>query len=259
MPEIRSAFFKAGLASLIISLSGITHAEVYTLNTDFQDTQPKFIKTSQGFTGVCVEILQALKQRLEHHDLTIAMPDRFTPIKRIRKKLLSGQTDMYCGFARTEDREKHFGFAETPLYPVQNIGISRAEDQLTLNKLQDLKQQNIKTSTLFGTNTYHYLKDEQKLNMGPSPTAPEEGLALVQAGRTDFFVYHSLGLPWMLKQSPFRDELQLQPVILREYHHWMMLNPNLDKQYQVLINQELNALKQQGILASILHKYTRTD
>jgi hypothetical protein len=65
------------------------------LRTEFQDTQPKFIKNpDSSFGGLCLELMAILEKKA---GIRISYPNLFVPISRITQDLAAGNIDIYFG------------------------------------------------------------------------------------------------------------------------------------------------------------------
>jgi len=241
------------LLSVFPTISSLADAQ--ELKTEFQDTQPKYIKTETGFEGVCVDIMHELQKRLSNHGMSIVFPRSFTPPKRIRAHLAEGTTDLHCGAARSKKREKIFGFSKQPLYLVNTVVVGRADETIEIRSIDDLIKSQASVSTVYGTNTHRLLSSQNGLLLGPIPRGPEGGLSMVEKGRTRFFIYHDLAIVWIIKQSGKESLFRIQPAVLRHYSHWMMYSPHLDQSVRQLIEDELQELHKSGASETIMASY----
>ncbi len=219
---------------LPLGVSPLATAE-QTLTTDFQDVQPKYIRTGNKFNGICIDILKGLNKRLSHYGYIILFPNNFTPIKRIRANLYEGTTDLHCGAARTEEREKTYAFSEKPLYDIKTVMVGRADSPFNIQSMDDLVASKGRLSAVYGTNTHKFISSLNNVTLGPIPKEPFDGLLLVGAGRTDFFVYHDIGIKYMIKMTNKNNSYKIQPYIFRHYQHWMMYSPNLNVKIRKII------------------------
>ena len=228
------------------------------LKTEFQDVPPKYIKTDMGYEGVCVDIINALQKGLSIHGLSITFPENFTPPKRIRSNLAKGTTDLHCGAARSKARENIFEFSEKPLYSVNTVVVGRANETLDIRSMKDLIRSQANVSSVYGTNTQKFLSSQNGLLLGSVPHESESGLSMVENGRIRFFVYHDIGIFWLIKKLKKESLLKIQPAVLRQYSHWMMYSPHLDQNVKQLVEDELQKLHESGSIKTIMKSY-RTD
>ncbi|MEN8190510.1 MAG: transporter substrate-binding domain-containing protein [Thermodesulfobacteriota bacterium] len=225
------------------------------IKTEFQDVQPKYIKTETGYAGICVEIIDELRKGLSRYGLNIVSPESFTPPIRIRSHLAEGSFDFHCGAARNKAREKTFGFSEKPLYSISTIVVGRADETLTIHSMDDLVKSQAAVSSVRGTNTAKLLSSRDGLLLGPMPSESESGLAMLKNERIRFFVYHDLGIHWLLKKMDRARIFRIQPAVLRQYSHWMMYSPRLDPDIRQLIEKELERLHNSKVIKEIINRY----
>ena len=225
------------------------------LKTEFQDVQPKYIKTKTGFKGICVDIMEELQKGLNKHGLSIGFPKDFTPPKRIRSNLTEGITDLHCGAARSKAREKIVIFSRQPLYAVKTVVVGKSDETVDIRSMDDLIRSQASVSSVFGTNTQRWLTAQKGLALGSMPQESVGGLSMVENGRIRFFVYHDIGIFWLMKKLRKESLFKVQPAVLRHYSHWMIYSPHLDQSVKQLIEDELQKLHKSGAIKTITDFY----
>ncbi len=256
---MRGYFYLAVMVTALSMNMSQALAKETILYTEYQNVKPKYIESDKGIRGICVDILQALNQHLKPYGYVIQQPEQFTPIKRIRANLLEGKTALHCGAAKTKEREKVYTFSEQPLYDINTVMLGIADSPFNIRSLEDLANSKAKLSAVYGTDTHRFIASLKGIKLGPHPKEPEDGLLLVEAGRTDFFVYHDLGLKYMLKELNKKNTYVIQPYVFRHYSHWMIYSPLLDRHIKTIIENELSRLHQSGEIRSIINAYTSSS
>lgn len=245
------------LFALVLGAGAIVPASItaQVLKTEFQDVEPKYIQTASGYSGICVDILEELQKGLNKHDLQIIFPKNFTPPKRIRSNMAAGITDLHCGSARSKAREKMFYFSRQPLYPVNTVVAGRAAEPLEIQSMNDLISSQAVVSSVHETNTHKLLRSQKGLILGPGPRNSMNGLDMLEKERIRFFVYHDLGIFWLIKKTKKESLFRIQPANLRHYAHWMIYSHHLEQSVRQLIENELEKLHNSGVIESIVTRY----
>jgi ABC-type amino acid transport substrate-binding protein len=106
------------------------------LRTAAQPNTPKFYRDNGTLTGISYDIIQAI-QRADP-TLRFSGYEQELPTKRIEKMLEQGQLDVYVGFLVTPARQHSFDFIDVPLFSPRIRLLSRKDDQLTIQSLDEL-------------------------------------------------------------------------------------------------------------------------
>ena len=94
----RPSALSSGLLLPLLAGTALAQAEPLVLKTEYQDTQPKYIRHADGsFSGLCVELLERIGQVA---DIRFEQPGDFVPRRRIEHNLGTGQIDLHCGLRK---------------------------------------------------------------------------------------------------------------------------------------------------------------
>ncbi len=232
-----------------------SHVQGFEISTAYQDTAPKFIMSDDGLvSGICVDIFAALEA--QNSEIHFSWPKYFTPLKRIFYGLQEGSLKVYCGAGFSEDRAKKMLYSDLPLYSVSTLLAISKNNNKVYSSINDLKSDaNLRFTAITSTSTHHLLT-KLGLNMPKHYLKTvEQGLGIVLRDEGSVFVYHSLGLKYVLANNKKWQSLKLMPISLRNYQHWMVFNKRIRKEHLDAINSGLKALRDKKIIEKIVLKY----
>ena len=182
------------------------HAMGMELKTVYQkDSPPKYIHESDQVFGLCVDIINALNSRLREHNIRIVSIDNEMPFARLRKHLELGEIDVFFGLTKNKEREKlyryanhlyeiYYTFAKLKLNPFEYTGEASLQDKLV--------------GVLRGTNSAKIISRIQEVKVSKINTVPT-ALKMLMLKRIDLVYYHNLGLEWNIKQSEYKNDLEI--------------------------------------------------
>lgn len=239
-------------AWLIVGLTSVG-AEPLILNTEFQDTQPKFISRADGsFGGLCLELMALMEQKSEFR---FSYPKEFVPVGRISGDLRSGSIDVYFGLAKTAQREKDFKFVGELSRTRYQLVARRGDPLLGLASLEQFRTTGLPIMAIRGTAQANYDQATLGLPIEDAPTAVETALLQLKAGKASVFGYYDLGNAWFLATAECRDHLAPVPIVLDEDAQWLCARATLPQATVTRISQVLEGGKMAPEWTAVMKKY----
>lgn len=113
-------------------------ADAVEVRTAPQNSQPKFIKGEDGFSGLCIDIFKAI-ERVDP-SLKFSEMKEYVSLPRIEALLEDGSLDAFCGTAKTEARKARVDFIEVPIYVTHSVLAARADDPADIGSFDDLRK-----------------------------------------------------------------------------------------------------------------------
>lgn len=230
-------------------------AQTKPVRTDFQDTQPKYVKNVDGsFSGLCLDLLSLIEK---NSSIKFTHGSDFVPQKRIIARLTDGETDVHCGFAKTPEREEALNYAE-PLYNVSYVLVARADDTVIVSSMEDVKKLGRDGSVLgvFGTSSNDKLR-KMGLAVDDAGKDTDVNLDKLLAGRGRFFVYHDLGTVYEMNQPKYKGKFKLVPVDIESYQHWLVFSKKAPESLKNEMLQVIKKLKASGDWGKVTSKYVK--
>ena len=242
---------------LLSLLAGATwaHAAPLVLKTEYQDTQPKYIRLEDGrFSGLCVELLEHIGQAA---DIRFEQPGHFVPRRRIEHNLATGQIDLHCGLRKPPRIAPGASatFSE-PLYQVAHMVVGRQDESLRINSFDELRALKDDPAVLavFGTSTAYALK-RQLERVDDTARTVEVNFRKLISGRGRVFVHHDLALAYELQNSPLATQLRIVGSDFMPYDHFIAYSPLLPADTRTRIDDAIRNLKGTGEWAAVLARY----
>lgn len=228
-----------------------------TVTTFYQNSYPKYVQSNGGFSGLCMDIINAVEAKTGIKVVNKGVPDNaFRPLKRIQVDISKGNIDVFFCLARNANREKHFDYISTPLYEVNHVVAVRSGEFPNIRSLDDIRELGPATMlTNFGTATERFLKKQGGLNVDATADSLELNLRKLLLGRGDFVYFHDIGLYSTIRQKFPNAPIDVLPAKFRSYSHYLVVSKKVPPRLKAALERALAELKQDGTLASIIEKY----
>lgn len=242
------------MALMMVMYGVISYSAETTLRTEFQDTQPKYIKNSnKSFSGICVELMNLISKDT---GIKFVYPADFVPTKRIASDLESGETDIHFGLKKTEERKKTMIFSE-PMYTVSYVVLARKDDTLKINSLDELKKFKKEDTILsvFGTGSTDFLKNSENLTIDAGGTDVETNIKKLATGRGRVFVSYDLALYYELKRNSDKDKVKVVGKGFEPYEQYVVFSKKADPKLIEKVSNSIKKLKANGEWQKIVDKY----
>jgi ABC-type amino acid transport substrate-binding protein len=234
-------------------IPGFVAAETF-LQTAFQHSLPKYIQENGTISGICYDIITELNTRLRDKHICIIYPfteSPFIPWKRMQIYLKDGDLDIIFGMAKNKKRQRQYIFSRQSLYTVHSVFAQPADSPFQYHSFSDLKGKQI--IAVRGTKTAKMLLKNPEITISLTHT-PTASLQMLLAGRGDLAFYHDLGLAYIIKKHGWQDKIKLEASV-EEYDHFIAYNKKIPLTVREQIDTELKAIKRDGTMKEILHRY----
>lgn len=225
-----------------------------TLLTASQNSQPKYFPPSNPQRGLCGDIYDYLRLRMARYGISLEDDRQPLPISRILDDVLTGRRHIYCGAGRNSERERLYHFSENPLYTVANILITHQDNQKGPVTLLDLAMAEIRIGTFANTSSARWLQKQPGLVVDENYTDLRAALQDVSTGSLQYFFYHDLGLDHLMRNTKGHKARK----VARQYRtkfHWMLMTRKLPEPVLHLINREITAMIDLGVIEKIRQDY----
>lgn len=237
---------------LLVFLAMPLGAQV-TLRTEFQDTQPKFIKGSEGkFSGLCVEMLGLIEK---HSEFRFTYPGEFIPIGRIGEDLKAGRIDVYAGLVKTPQREGQIVFLAELFTTRYQILARKGDPALKFTTVAQLQQAKIPLLVIPGAGPAVYYQSIPGLLFEDAPASVETTLKRLAAGQGRLFAYYDLANDWFLDTLGYRSTLAAVPLRLDTDVQYLCVSNALDPAVTARLGQVVEGVKKTPAWAALMKKY----
>jgi polar amino acid transport system substrate-binding protein len=253
MMKARNLLF--GACTLFIA-GASAMAQSMPMRIDFQDTSPKYIKNANGrFSGLCLDLMSLIEQ---NSNIKFTYGSDFVPPKRIIARLMDGETDVHCGFAKTPEREGTLNYAEA-IYDVNYVLVARAEEPAAVSSMEDVKKLGKDGVVLgvFGTSSNDKLR-KMGLTVDDGGKDVEVNFSKLLLGRGRFFVYHDLGTLYEMNQPKYKGKFKTVPVDIESYQHWMVFSKKASPGLVAETLRVIQKLKASGEWGKVTSKYVKS-
>lgn len=240
------------LVILQLFLFSNAHADP-SLRAAIQNSQPKYIVTSDGMEGMCSDIYKRLRERLTQRDIELQIDAAFTPIKRILSRLEHGNVDLFCGAGRNKKREQRFIYSTAPIYLVANVVAAHKDDPYTPASIQQMSDDGVTVGALFGTSSAAYLKNHSGIKVFDRFHDLDEPLRWIGAKKLRLFYYHDLGLNYLVKHSPH--PLRVVKTKFRTTPQWIIFSKKTPAHLVNIMDKEISEMVATGEMKQITKKY----
>ncbi|GHF20312.1 hypothetical protein GCM10017044_13940 [Kordiimonas sediminis] len=243
---------------LLISLAGMQNpvAADQTIRFLAQDAEPKYIfRDSLG--GLCGELYSEIAERIGAHGFQAELPSVGVPIKRILMDLRDGRGHVYCGAGgRHTEREQLYIFSKEPIYKITMVAVKRADDPLSLKRIENLTGDNALILTPFGTSTASWLQSHKQLKVDDQFRDVEHAISLVAGGRWGrVFYYHDLAAIYAIRRQGLGDRTEMLAFEHNSFDQWMLYSRHLPREKRDAIEGVIADMRADGTLRRITSEY----
>ena len=241
------------MLGVLVSGTVPASAELLWLRTAFQDTASKVVRHADGtFGGICVDLMNLIEK---NSNFRFLRPTQFVSLKRIELGLSSQSVDVYFALLRNPERAQICRYLE-PLYSVHYVIVGRADDQVTLRGVDDLKRVAGKGPllTVFGSQLGTYIQS-LGLVADDGAVTVEQNLGKLLSRRGRFFLYQDIAVHQALAQPPFAGKLRVFPLVLRTEELWLVSSFGVGAAVNDGLKAVVHRLKASGEWKSVVDRY----
>lgn len=236
-----------------------TQVHALELYADIQDTQPKYDLKDNKASGLCIDIYNEFNKRLANQDIHIKVAtNEYTPAKRVSKRLAKNEAQIHCGKAWNKKRAQKFKYSKEPLYQAKYIVAVHDEDKRLddVDTIEELVSSKEIIGALLGTNGPHYLYknglDKKYMHETVSIT---EGLQKVINGDISGYMYHDLGLEYIIRHREDSDKFRILDASFYDYEHFLLYSQSVSDETIAAIDVVLKAMTEEGVIQEFRDKY----
>ncbi|WP_374583819.1 substrate-binding periplasmic protein [Pseudoduganella sp.] len=248
------------LLSILLALPFISpvanSAELAAVRVAAQsDSEPKFIAHGNLVSGICIDIFRAI----ENTDSGIKFigEQSWMSLKRIEAMVAAGQLDAVCGLIRNEERAAAYRIPETPLFTVAYHFLVRADDQVNVKNLDEVRK--LKNNGVIlvngGSGAVTFLKNAGNLKIDSLASSTARNIEKLLAGRGRFFYYRQPGLNSEIRKAGHEGKVRILPTVFDAQVFYMMLGPHMPKETEARLVQALARLNERGELKQIAERW----
>ncbi len=225
------------------------------LRTAAQESEPKFIKKAGGseIAGICVEVMRAI----EKIDSSIKFKgdQEFKPFNRIEIELESGELDVFVGAIKNKERELKYTYASVPIYHTRNIIAVRIDDDIKLDKLEDIKKLQDNVILVNRGNAQADTLKQEGYNVNDDGKLAEQNIKKLLAKRGRFWYQDEISLKAALKDNKVQDQIKILPNNFDESGRYLAFSKKIPSETIGKIESALRVLTRSGELGKIFSKY----
>lgn len=166
--------------------------------------------------GVCVEVFQAIER--SERGLRFTGWNQPMSLPRVESALVENQIDVFCGLIRTPAREAKFNFIDVPVYTVRHRIAVRADDDVQVRSLDDIRKlgpDNV-VIVLKGTAHEELLRRFGGLSLDASAQNLDVNLRKLLHGRGRFLYHTENALLRYIEMEKLGGQIKLLPAVLKE-------------------------------------------
>jgi polar amino acid transport system substrate-binding protein len=229
-----------------------------------EDASPRYTteKTEDGHlivNGLCIDILRAIERVAP--DIKFSGDQIPLPLRRVQMSLETGDIDVYCGLNKSQEREKQFIFLEPPLYKVNYKVAVRADDDVQIRSLDDIRKlgENGRILVMNGSDSQFKLQSFPGLKIDSDGADQATNLRKLIARRGRFFYRHEQGLRAEIIAQGLSDKIRILPNSLGEEFQYFLISKKAPPEIVNRIRAAIVKIKNTGELARIRAKYWIMD
>ncbi|MYN10908.1 substrate-binding periplasmic protein [Pseudoduganella aquatica] len=253
-PARLAARCRVALAALVC-LAGPAHAGPLVLRTAAQDNNTLKYELRAKRKGICVDVIKAL----ERTDPALHFSGWTQPMSlpRIESALAEGQLDAFCALIRTSAREARFGFIDIPVYTVRHTIAVRADDQVVVNSLDDIRKLGPDNVIIVSKGTAHEskLQHEKGLRVDATSRDTDVNLRKLLNKRGRFYYHTESALRRYIADEQLKGMIRLLPTVFSEETLYFAVSPSLPPPATEQLRQALRKLAERGELQKIYASY----
>ncbi len=235
--------------------SVLTTASALEIRTAAQDSQPKFVKETNGIGGLCIDIFKAI-ERIDP-ELKFSPLKDFVPLPRIEDSLSTGNLDAFCGLAKTPSRQTKFDFIETPLYMTHSVLAARSDEKADPQSFDDLRKLGAEAVIMVVTQTVHaeVLAAQPGLKVDAGAKDTSLNLQKLIAGRGRFVYHNDFALVDEIQRDKLADKVKILSGSFASEGRYLVVSKLAAPGVKLKLTAAIEKLAKSGELAKIFQGY----
>jgi polar amino acid transport system substrate-binding protein len=233
-----------------------TAAPALTLRTMSQDGYAgKFNLADPAKPGMMIEVIRAIERA--DPSLKFSGLENGGPLNRVEYELVDGRIDVFFGMAKTDSRNEKFVFLDTALYQTYYQLAARADDELKVQSMDDIRILGndgvILINTSESNSSFLVGLGGLVLDKGSSSTA--SNLSKLVSGRGRFYFGSTLSLVEEIKVQKLGNKVKLLPLKFLHTNIYAVFSKKAAPEAIRRVRSILEALEKAGELKRIYQKY----
>lgn len=253
---MRKKFFKY-LFFIIFSIN--IFAQITELKTGAQESEPKFFKlrSHKDIIGICIDTIRAIEQI--EPSIKFVGDQNFIPMRRIEKELERGNLDVFFGFIRTKEREDKYIFIDIPIYYVKNILVSRKNDFIIIENLEEIKKlDNNLILMASGVAQARTLK-EKGYNIDDNGKTLNANLNKLFTNRGRFIYQSEIEMLSAIKNENAEEKIRIHPIQSEKEGRYIAFSKNTPIDVLEKVTKAMKILRDNGELDRIFKIYVYSE
>ncbi len=216
---------------------------------------PKWIPHDTGWQGYCPDLFAALHE--QDPALRFDIRAHAMPQKRLEAALLAQQVQVICTLTRIPHREGHFAFVEPALYRLPYALAARADDPVTVQSWDDVRQLGKDGTILLNhdSSRVSVLSALGGLTLRTEGVSTEANLRMLLAGRGRFFYFPRVNLLAAAQQMGIAGKIKLLLPDAEAQPYHLLIHPQTAAAERERLERALAALAQAGTLHRIAERW----
>jgi ABC-type amino acid transport substrate-binding protein len=225
------------------------------LRTAAQDNNTIKFNLKGKRKGICVDVFQAI-ERIEP-GLRFTGWDQPMSLPRVESALAENQLDVFCALIRTPARAAKFNFIDVPVYTVRHRIAVRADDDVQVRNLDDIRKLGPGNVVLVLKGTAHeeMLRRYGGLALDASAQNLDVNLRKLQHGRGRFLYHTENALLRYIDKEKLGGQIKLLPAVLKEDNLLFAVSRSLPAATADMLRGALQQLADRGELKKIYANY----
>lgn len=246
---------QAYCALVLLLVSVYSTSAALEVKTVAQESPPKYIYENGRMSGLCVDIIKAVEEI--EPTLKFTGYDQFAPLARIVHGLEVGNYDAFFCLANTPERMQTLNLIDVPLYTVNEVIVTRADDVVDIKSLDDIRRLAGENPLLVlrGSTQAQYLEKQPGLFVDQG-NSHKENLTKLAAKRGRFLYGNESSLVNVLeKEGAAGRQFKVLPTPLRVEARYAFLSKKASPTMVDKVRHALEKLSKRGELRRIQARY----
>lgn len=195
----------------------------------------------------------------KYSDLQITGLDTQAPLTRIEQGLESGQIDAFFCLLKSPERAAKFNFNETPIYNVNHVIITKADDKIEIKDMAALKSLSEQSSVMVaqGSALTKFL-ESQGVKVESNTKDEVANLNKLLLGRGRFYYAQDLSVLASIHEGKLdMSKFRILPNSFKEEAQYVAFSKQATAATIQKISSAIDEMKKSGDLDKIVSKYQK--
>jgi ABC-type amino acid transport substrate-binding protein len=240
------------VVGLLVFTSSIGWSAEVLLRTAYQkDSPPRYFVEGGKDKGVCVDLINALNEKLARHNIHIVPTGTYT-LADINAMMEKNEVSMFVGLMKTPEREQKFVFSSVPVFGVRGQFAKSVSDPFEYSGESSVRGKRV--CVLRGAAINQLITKMPGIRLAEAATI-NECLQKLRGREIDLVFYHDLGLGWDIKAGGFTGQIVLANQPFEADSQYIMFTKQATIEVKIIVSNELLELQREGAIDKILQAY----